>query len=341
MKICQVIASSGVGGLERHVIDLSEQFAIKHDVTLIAPAEMRPAISSSVNFIAVDFDRSRYNPFLYSDLLRIFRQGGFDIIHAQANKAVYMASKMKKVLNAKLIGTLHNTRKNKGKPFKNLDHAIAVSQEAALLINPKCPTSVIYNGIKVNQTLKTIGLTKKDLIEAYNLTGEKVMLCSIGRLVDAKGFDLLIDAMQGLDAHLLIIGDGELMPKLKQQIKRLKLDDKVVLTGHRPDVMAVLKAVDGMVISSRNEGFSYVFVEALRSKVPIISTDVSAKEFLPNSLIMHKEPASIHQKIKEFGFNIEDWQREMAGVYERADKELTLDYMANQTSAIYRQVLQP
>jgi glycosyltransferase involved in cell wall biosynthesis len=337
MKICQIIASSGSGGLERHVIDLTNQLALEHELTLIAPEQMRAELSSEVNFIAMDFSRSRYNLFLYRDLLRALQSESFDIIHAQANKATVLLSQLRRFLKPKLIGTLHNSRKNKGRAFNKVDHVIAVSQEAASRVSSAKDVSVIYNGIELNKDHATI--SKKELAEAFNLSPDRPLLCSVGRLVSAKGYDLLIQAMQGVDANLLIVGDGELKAALQQQIDQLGISRQVILTGHRTDVMRVLKAVDGMVISSRNEGFSYVFVEALLSKIPVISTDVSAKEFLPGHLIMQKESGAIKQMLQDHVFTPEAWRKHMEPVFHRADEELTLNRMVNRTLDVYQRVL--
>ena len=62
----------------------------------------------------------------------------------------------------------------------------------------------------------------------------------MGRLVDVKGFDVLIEAWQGIDAQLWIVGDGEQYQVLQQKIKELNLVDKIQLLGYRDDVTELL-----------------------------------------------------------------------------------------------------
>ncbi len=337
MKICQIVASSGLGGLEKHVCDLSGELARSEHVTLIAPAALKPYVPSNVRFISMDFERSRYNPFLIKELVEYVRKGQFDIVHAQANKAVCLLAKMSAFINNKTIGTIHNSHKKKGKAFKKIDHVIAVSQEAGSRIDPSLPVTVIYNGIDVS--LQRSVLTRDQVLIEFGLSAKRPLLCSVGRLVQAKGFDLLLEAVKELDVNLIILGDGELKKQLQATIDQFNLSDKVVLAGHRKDVMSILNGVDGMVIASRNEGFSYVFVEAILSGVPVISTDVSTKEFLPDELIMSKTVDSIRAKINCFAFAKEEWLEHMQPVFLRAQHELTLAAMGQKTLSVYQSVL--
>ena len=57
------------------------------------------------------------------------------------------------------------------------------------------------------------------------------IIVSIGKLDPQKGFDLLIEAWQGVDAELEILGDGEDFEKLSRLIEKYKLQDRVKLIG--------------------------------------------------------------------------------------------------------------
>ena len=83
MKICQIVASAALGGLEKHVLELSSELARTESVTLIAPAPLRAYVAESVAFIPFDFRRSRFNLLLWWDLTKIIRAGGFDLVHAE------------------------------------------------------------------------------------------------------------------------------------------------------------------------------------------------------------------------------------------------------------------
>lgn len=70
------------------------------------------------------------------------------------------------------------------------------------------------------------------------MAGTSVILYT-GRLVKAKGLDLLLNAFakaQIVNYRLVIVGEGELSESLQQQAKRLGLKDKVVFAGFHTDV---------------------------------------------------------------------------------------------------------
>lgn len=101
---------------------------------------------------------------------------------------------------------------------------------------------------------------------------------NIGRLIHAKGQWYLIRAFSKVvkeipKAKLIILGEEELRQKLEILIKQSGLENSVFLSGVQDNVFPFLKAADYFVLSSLNEGFGIVLLEAIASGIPIISTD--------------------------------------------------------------------
>lgn len=93
-------------------------------------------------------------------------------------------------------------------------------------------------------------------------------LLASGRLVGQKGFDLLLHALalargRGLDASLLILGEGPERPSLERLRGELGLEGTVGLPGHAENPYPALRHADLFVLSSRFEGFPLVLLEAL------------------------------------------------------------------------------
>ena len=70
----------------------------------------------------------------------------------------------------------------------------------------------------------------------------------------------------------LLIGDGILRPKIERLIKRLKLNEYIMLTGWRKDIPQLLSTIDIFVLTSLWEGLSIAVLEALASKKPVVAT---------------------------------------------------------------------
>ncbi|HXC60895.1 MAG TPA: glycosyltransferase, partial [Steroidobacteraceae bacterium] len=100
-------------------------------------------------------------------------------------------------------------------------------------------------------------------------------LIAAGRLVPEKGFDVLIDAfarLQDASARLIIIGSGPEELRLRQQVQRLGLSDRVRLPGPVPSIRPWLDQARALVLSSRFEGFGAVLLEALAAGRQVITT---------------------------------------------------------------------
>lgn len=102
----------------------------------------------------------------------------------------------------------------------------------------------------------------------------------VARMDPIKNQELLLDAFAELckdtkcSCDLMMVGDGPLMDKLKEQVKRLGINDKVTFLGERRDVQAVLAKSDSLVLTSNSECCPMCVLEAMASGLPVISTDV-------------------------------------------------------------------
>jgi glycosyltransferase involved in cell wall biosynthesis len=109
---------------------------------------------------------------------------------------------------------------------------------------------------------------------------EGVLLGAMGRLSAEKGFDLLIDAVDGLlrngeNVFLWIAGKGNAHEELEARIRRLGREDRIRLLGHLPEPRDFLEAMDLFVLSSLREGLPNVVLEAMALEVPLVATRVA------------------------------------------------------------------
>jgi len=100
----------------------------------------------------------------------------------------------------------------------------------------------------------------------------------VGRLVTYKGVDVLLDAMRGVAAVAVIVGEGPQRAALEQQSHSLGIADRVRFVGEVSDaeLAALYQACDVFVLPSvtRQEAFGVVQLEAMARGKPIISTDL-------------------------------------------------------------------
>ncbi|MED3650511.1 glycosyltransferase [Heyndrickxia sporothermodurans] len=102
---------------------------------------------------------------------------------------------------------------------------------------------------------------------------------TIGRLGPEKDHAKLIDAFSVIasankNARLYIVGDGALRDVLKEKVKKLQLQDKIIFTGQIDNPYTLLNLCDCFVLSSNQEGQPMVLLEALVLGKPVIVTDI-------------------------------------------------------------------
>lgn len=132
------------------------------------------------------------------------------------------------------------------------------------------------------------GLDLADFPYAATGTAQSPVILAVGRLVEKKGFDVLLDscarlASAGRQFRCRIVGTGTVEPELRAQVARLGLDDVVELTGPMSQAevryamrSARLLAVPCVVGSDGNQdGLPTVLLEAMALGTPCVSTDVT------------------------------------------------------------------
>jgi phosphatidylinositol alpha-1,6-mannosyltransferase len=117
------------------------------------------------------------------------------------------------------------------------------------------------------------------------VSGDELMLLTVGRLQRRKGHDLVIDALATIrDPHrsfrYVIIGDGEERTRLEELVRGHSLESRVTFVGKvGPDALpAYYAAADIFVHPNRTEagdfeGFGIVFLEAAAAGLPVIAGD--------------------------------------------------------------------
>lgn len=108
---------------------------------------------------------------------------------------------------------------------------------------------------------------------------DRPLIVSVGRLAAQKDHGTLLRALSQVpEAHLAIVGEGELRDDLLQLRHELRLDDRVSLVGNIPpdEVPAALAAADLVVQPSIWETFGMVVVEAMAAGRATVASDVAA-----------------------------------------------------------------
>jgi glycosyltransferase involved in cell wall biosynthesis len=235
----------------------------------------------------------------FLNILNFIRNNKFDIVHCHSSKAGFLARLAAKILRVPVIiytphafsfQSNHSHIKSIFYVFlerlaaKFCDTIICVSQEERNVavrhkIAPKSKFKVIPNAI----SLKKFGFAEPiNLKQNYPkcIDDEDLIIATVGRLSYQKAPEIFVKAAAIVarefdKAKFLYIGIGELKKPIESLSLKLGLRDRLIFTGYRNDVFALLKSSHIFMLSSRYEGLPYSILEAMALKLPVVATNVT------------------------------------------------------------------
>lgn len=228
--------------------------------------------------------------------------------------------------------------------------AIIVASRGYIDSSPLLPAHesrcrVIPFGVALGNLANVDGAAVAAIREQY---GPRLVV-AVGRLVYYKGFDYLIEALRHVDARLVIIGKGPLLPSLIETARAAGVRDRVSFLTDVAAIAPYLHAADLFVLPSiaRSEAFGIVQVEAmacgkpvintrLRSGVPFVSIDGQTGITVP--------PCDSEALAHAIGLLLDhdDVRRRFgAAARRRAAEEFSVERMAARTLDLYRGVFEP
>lgn len=222
-----------------------------------------------------------------------------DIIHSHSEFGDFAALYLKQNNNVKvIIRTIHNGypiewRKRPLRRFLfsyllfpiYFSNEIGVSQNIVDNLNRrliarclKRKATKLNNGIDLTRFEKT-KFDQPKVRDSLNVSNEAVVIGSVGRLSEEKGYKYLLDAaaivVKSLpEVYFVIIGEGRLYDSLVQKTIQLGISDNVILTGARRDIEVLHMEMDLFVSSSLWEGLSTGILESMAAKTPVVATDI-------------------------------------------------------------------
>ncbi len=134
----------------------------------------------------------------------------------------------------------------------------------------------IYNGVKEVKQVPDAGILNK-----YGLKDREYIL-AVGRLTPEKGFDHLIRALNAMEnpPFLVIAGGADHGDSYLRELKELDNSGKIIFTGnltHAP-LSELYSHAGAFILSSVNEGFPIVMLEAMGHKLPVLASRIPATD---------------------------------------------------------------
>jgi glycosyltransferase involved in cell wall biosynthesis len=178
--------------------------------------------------------------------------------------------------------------------------------------------------------------------------GGRPIVLFVGRLVRYKGVDVLLEAMRGVSAIALLVGNGPERDALQRAAENLGMADRMKFLGEvsQDELAALYRACTVFVLPSvtRQEAFGVVQIEAMARGKPVISTDLGTGSGWVNQnaetgfVVPPRDTRALHDAIERV---VTDQTLQMtmgAAARRRALALFGVDRMVASVLALYREV---
>jgi glycosyltransferase involved in cell wall biosynthesis len=365
-KILYVIGQLGVGGAEQQLIYLAthldpSEFKVMV-CSLSTDIELLPLLEDSgietvvfKKIMSPDITR----PFKLLSLCKSYKP---DLIHSY----LFVANTWSRIIGSLLgIPTILSERSAETKKpfFIRIINKIISPLDGFLIANSYMgakrvienneflqeKVKVIYNGIPIERFQKPIPSEKKHKLRIEFGLEEEIVIGIIGRLENKKNHELLFAAYKIVKDHfpnsrILCVGDGSRKEELRELVKAIELNDRVVFAGLRNDIVECLAIMSILVLPSRIEGLPNVILEAMAAKCPVIATDVGGvgeliRDGVTGFLVKPGNKQDLAEKITYVLSNqnhVEDVKR---NAYSFVNKNFSISRMVKETAEVYEKML--
>lgn len=234
------------------------------------------------------------------NLYKIIRENNYDIVHAHTLfncGTVMIAAKLAgvKIRISHAHTNLDNITNLMKKFYINIMRVlirifstkyVACSESAAVYLFGKSIVNkknykILHNYVNYEEILLT--QDKNSIREELKLAKDDVLIGHIGRFVEAKNHEFLIDIINEIikvnkNVKVILVGDGPLRNNIENKIKELDLIDNVFLLGLRNDINIILNNLDLFIFPSKYEGLGLVILEAQAAGVKCLVSEAIQEE---------------------------------------------------------------
>jgi glycosyltransferase involved in cell wall biosynthesis len=283
------------GGQEMRILEQIEWLNKNgHSAWLAAGARskiLREGQKLGLPCAVVDF-RGSANPMILKSILQIVKLKGIQVIDAHSSRDASIVAWLR-LCGCKIVRSLHVTD-----PINfDIFHAPFWKYgNDRIIVTANLLKSRLKNlGIKSNR-IDVVGegidlrkfdsrICGKAFRQKMDIPPGSKVITNIGMIRPDKGQHYFVDAAaivarQLPNVRFLLVGEGtrsEYEQKIRQRVRQHGLEDRLLMTGYRHDIPAVMAASDCVVLASvATEAQSRIVPQAFAMKIPVVATDVGA-----------------------------------------------------------------
>ncbi|MBU1668288.1 glycosyltransferase family 4 protein [bacterium] len=288
-NILEFCLSPDLGGLELFMVSCYERFKEKTNCNIIIAPNTKLD-----NYVEDDekihLERNKFFPIVPAlKLAKFIDEHEIDMIHFHWTKdiATVVLAKTLSRRKPQIIQTRNMTMTRFKDDvyhkwlYKNITTMHAVTYQVKEQLEKFIPSDVrpnvevVYMGTKEQQ----IDPSKVSAIKQHYNLNDSFIVGIVGRIEEAKGQYLVLEAvakLKELNIKALIVGhtmDETYLNHLKERVKELGIEDKIIFTGFTKEVDTHMQLFDVNILATPKETFGLVVIEAMMNRVCMIATN--------------------------------------------------------------------
>jgi len=309
-NIALIIPSLKIGGCERSVSNITTALESKYNISLVLFDGERTVYPYGGHLINMNLPARKsilgkiYNSFhRILKMKSIINKNNIEIAYMFLSKSNILnyckLGKTKKIVSCRGFGDLLAGERYYSKMLNSSEAIIFNSKQMLYYFSKKYPAfkDKLYYAYNLFD-LKFIEKKSHEQVEQEftNFIQSHRTIISVGRFCKEKGFNDLIKSFEILkqkvpNAGLVLIGDGELYRELEDLAKSSKYPSDIMLLGYKDNPYKYIAKCDIYALSSTNEGFPNVVIEAMACGLPVICTNCLSgpNEILYDKFILERE----------------------------------------------------
>ncbi len=325
IRVAHVVEDLKMGGIERVIENIAlsldpRRFKV-YVVCLSRGGEVADRLIERGRDIEVLNITNYHSPASIFKVARWLRYNGIDILHTHAYPAGVLGRMAGVVVRIpRVFHHLHTTQWHMVRRHCRIERGLARFSTRIICCSEAVKESflhvtgirdgktvVIYNGVEEPE-----GIGREEVLrlkDSLQIPRDVPVIGVVASLVPHKGHRYLIEAFkailsEGIDSHLIIVGDGPLRGELKGLVSSLGLEGRVSFTGLKPEVAPYIAMMDVVVLPScEREGLGLSLIEAMAMSKPVVATRIGGipevvEEGVTGLLTPPKDPEALAGALK-------------------------------------------
>ena len=362
MKILFIITRADtVGGAQVHVRDIGSYLVKQgHQVQVITgikgPYNQNLSEWKIPNIACESFEH-KINPYkdgkTLAQLTQLIRDYEPDLVSTHSSKAGILGRIACKLTKTPCLFTAHGWAFTEGVPepkktiYRSLELMATPLASRILCVSQHDREIGIAAGMNP-QNIFTIHNGRPDVSQELLANPSKnnpISLVMVARFDQQKDHETLLRAIEPFsEVEVNLIGDGPKLETIQQLVKTLNIKDRVNFLGFCPDVAQYLSQGSIFTLISHWEGFPRTIVEAMRSRLPVIATDVGGvREAVVDDVtgfcVPPENVKALQEKLNILITHPELREKMGQAGRKRYEQEFTFEKMFQETFKVYKTVL--